>query len=226
MKTADNINTAVDLLEHKIRTAIDKCLPRRSTRMSSHDPPWMTPLLRTMLRVKSRISPNNVERLKLINCRIAEVICQNRRSSTAVMGCQEWWKNVDLTSQHHNQSNHLTLGRDSLDCLNDYFGQLCYDENTRPTDVRIAEVGEVPEISQRLVRGVTLQSNCKFHSHVRQKLVKANRCLHVLRMLRKEQCTQADIDHLFISLVGPHVLDSVTTTFTQAKLKSNFCRRV
>ena len=130
VKTADNINTAVDLLEHKIRTAIDKCLPRRSTRMSSRDPPWMTPLLRTMLRVKSRISPNNVERLKLINCRIAEVICQNRRSSTAVMGSQEWWKNVDLTSQRRNQSNHLTLGRDSLDCLNDYFGQLCYDDTT------------------------------------------------------------------------------------------------
>ena len=27
---------------------------------------------------------------------------------------------------------------------------------------------------------VTLQSDCKFHSHVRQKLVKAKRCLHVL----------------------------------------------
>ena len=83
VKTADNINTAVDLLEHKIRTAIDKCLPRRSTRMSSRDPPWMTPLLRTMLRVKSRISPITLDHLKLINCRIAEVICQNRRSSTA-----------------------------------------------------------------------------------------------------------------------------------------------
>ena len=101
---------------------------------------------------KCGVSPNNVERLKLINSRIAEVICQNRRSSTAVMGSQEWWKNVYLTSPCRNQRNHLTLGRDSLDCLNDYFGQLCYDDNyTRPTDVRIAEVGEAPEISERLV---------------------------------------------------------------------------
>ena len=35
--------------------------------------------------------------------------------------------------------------------------------------------------------GVTLQSNCKFSEHLRLKLVKANRCLHVLRFLRKEQ---------------------------------------
>ena len=36
--------------------------------------------------------------------------------------------------------------------------------------------------------------------YVRQKLVKANRCLHVLRFLRKEQYSQVEIDHLFKSL--------------------------
>ena len=35
----------------------------------------------------------------------------------------------------------------------------------------------------------------------RQKLVKANRCLHVLRSLRKEQYSQVEIDHSFKSLV-------------------------
>ena len=54
--------------------------------------------------------------------------------------------------------------------------------------------------SQSLI-GVTLQSNCKFSENVRQKLVKANRCLHLLRSLRKEQYSQVEIDHLFKSLV-------------------------
>ena len=52
--------------------------------------------------------------------------------------------------------------------------------------------------------GVTLQSDGKFNEHVRTKLVKANKCLHVLRTLRKEHYPQAEIDHLFISIVLPN----------------------
>ena len=36
------------------------------------------------------------------------------------------------------------------------------------------------------------------------KLVKANKCLHVLRSLRREHYSQAEIDHLFISIVLPN----------------------
>ena len=52
--------------------------------------------------------------------------------------------------------------------------------------------------------GVTLQSNCKFSEHVGLKLVKANRCLHVLRSLRRAQYSQVEIDYLFKSLVLPN----------------------
>ena len=47
-------------------------------------------------------------------------------------------------------------------------------------------------------------SDGKFNEHVRTKLVKANKCLHVLRTLRKEHYSQAEIDHLFISIVLPN----------------------
>jgi len=46
--------------------------------------------------------------------------------------------------------------------------------------------------------------NCKFSERVRLKLVKANRCLHVLSSLRREQYSQVQIDHLFKSLVLPN----------------------
>ena len=35
---------------------------------------WMTPLVKSLFRVKSRISLNNEERLRLINNRISEVL--------------------------------------------------------------------------------------------------------------------------------------------------------
>ena len=49
--------------------------------------------------------------------------------------------------------------------------------------------------------GVTLQSDCKFSSHVKVKLAKANKGVHILRTLRKEQYDQNEIDLLFKTIV-------------------------
>ena len=62
----------------------------------------------------------------------------------------------------------------------------------------------IPQCNSFVLLGVTLQSDGKFNEHVRTKLVKANKCLHVLRTLRKEHYSQAEIDHLFISIVLPN----------------------
>ena len=61
-----------------------------------------------------------------------------------------------------------------------------------------------PQCNSFVLLGVTLRSDGKFNEHVRTKLVKANKCLHVLRTLRKEHYSQAEIDHLFISIVLPN----------------------
>ena len=41
--------------------------------------------------------------------------------------------------------------------------------------------------------------------HVKNKLVKASKCFHVLRLLRKEGCGQKAFDHLFNSIVLPNI---------------------
>ena len=52
--------------------------------------------------------------------------------------------------------------------------------------------------------GVTFQKNCKYSEHVRAKLIKANKCLFVLKSLRKEGFSQGEVDHLFSALVLPN----------------------
>ena len=60
-------------------------------------------------------------------------------------------------------------------------------------------VFDIPQCSLVLL-GVTIQSDCKFRA-------KANKRLHVLRALRKEQYSQAEIDdHLITSIVFPHFI--------------------
>ena len=53
--------------------------------------------------------------------------------------------------------------------------------------------------------GVTLQSDCLFTSHVKGKLQEANRCLYIIRSLRKEGYTQLETDHPFKAIVLPKI---------------------
>ena len=52
-------------MEHKIKKLMDECMSIKHVRMSTGDPIWMTPLVKSLFRVKSRISLNNEERLRL-----------------------------------------------------------------------------------------------------------------------------------------------------------------
>ena len=61
--------------------------------------------------------------------------------------------------------------------------------------------------------GVTLQNDCKFSSHVKGKLREANKCLHILRSLRKDGYTQIEIDHLFKAVVLPKIIYALTGRF-------------
>ena len=70
--------------------------------------------------------------------------------------------------------------------------------------IEYPRVSNIPQYSSLPLLGVTLQHDCKFSSHVRQKLIKANKCLYILRTLRKEHFSQVEIDHLFLSLVLPN----------------------
>ena len=51
--------------------------------------------------------------------------------------------------------------------------------------------------------GVTFQANGRFTEHIKRKPFEANKCLYVLRSLRKEGYNQVEIGHLFQYLVLP-----------------------
>ena len=71
-------------------------------------------------------------------------------------------------------------------------------------------VFDIPQCSCVVLPRATIQNDCKFRVHVNLKLIKANKCLDVLRTLRKEQCSQAEIDHLFTFLVLPNFVYGVS----------------
>ena len=67
-------------------------------------------------------------------------------------------------------------------------------------------VSGIPQTKELTILGVTFQEDSRFITHIREKLIKANKCLFILRSLRKEGYNQAEIDHLFLNLVLPNIL--------------------
>ena len=99
MLAAPDVQQAVCVLEEKIHGHMDRCMPVRTVPMSSGDPPWITPFLKSMIRTKSRVSCLSKDRLLVINKEIADIISENRRKFMAAPpGRRAWWKGVDELS--------------------------------------------------------------------------------------------------------------------------------
>ena len=62
-------------------------------------------------------------------------------------------------------------------------------------------VRNIPQHATLDLLGLTFQNDCKFFAHIKAKLCKANKCLHVLRVCRKERYSQTEIDYFFYSIV-------------------------
>ena len=66
-------------------------------------------------------------------------------------------------------------------------------------------VRNTPQHATLDLLGLTFQNDCKFFAFVKAKLCKANKCLHVLRVCRKERYSQTEIDYLLYSVVLPNL---------------------
>ena len=87
----NDVDEAVNNLETLIHRHVDKCMPFRTVCISSHDPVWVTPPLKSLMRSKSRIGQNRGDRLREFNRRISEVISENRRNLLqAPVGARKW----------------------------------------------------------------------------------------------------------------------------------------
>ena len=124
----NDVDEAVNNLETLIHRHMDRSMPFRTVCISSRDLAWVTPLLKSLMRSKSKIGQNRGDRLREINRTISEVISENRRNLLqAPLGAREWWKHVDSLSQRRCSSAKVTLDMQSLAELNDYFAEVCWD---------------------------------------------------------------------------------------------------
>ena len=93
----------------------------------------------------------------------------------------------------------------------------------------IFQVTNIPQCTELPILGVMFQENRIYSEHVRAKLIKANKCLFVLRSLRKEGFSQVEVYRLFSALVLPNftygqsIYGAVDSDFTVIQNFLNIC---
>ena len=113
----------------------------------------------------------------------------------------QYCQDSDLTKYSVDTSIFVTVRKNSVD-----ESQKALNAFLEWTEVNGMSCNTTAEQSDSFtLLGVTLQNDCKFSSHVKGKLREANKCLYILRSLRKDEYTQVEIDHLLKAIVLPKV---------------------
>lgn len=147
---AQDVDSAINTLNESLLSLMNKCFPIRSVTLSSRDSPWMTPLVKYLLKKKLRANASgNVARAKELSKRVSELIAENRvnwgRAET--IGSMQWWRRVHNISQRKNKPQPV-LSESFLCGLNEFFATLCQDDSY--TKSSFQEIGSDKHRSPRL----------------------------------------------------------------------------
>ena len=134
---ATDTDVATNLLNQSVKNLMDECFPKKTVQVSARDPPWITPLVKYLMKKRSKAISSKVHEL---SARISTIIGENRKNWGKLdkIGSQHWWRKVDNLSQRK-QNLSLILDKEILIGLNQYF-DLCFDDQyLEPTFMDINE---------------------------------------------------------------------------------------
>ena len=81
--------------------------PAKTVGISTRDPPWMTPLAKSLLKKKAMAKCRSPDGRPInLKERINAIVTKNRKSlACGKMGSKAWWKKVDALSKRKERSN-------------------------------------------------------------------------------------------------------------------------
>lgn len=94
---AQDVDSATNTLNESLLSLMNECFPVRTVTLSSRDTPWMTPLVKYLLKKKSRANASG---------NVSELIAENRMNwgRAETTGTMQWWRRVDNISQRKKQT--------------------------------------------------------------------------------------------------------------------------
>lgn len=144
------IDDIVDTFQAKILELMDECMPLKRITISSRDPPWLKPLVKSLLRKKTRFQRRGcLNHASEIRYRIGQLIEKNRKALATGLsvGSTKWWRAVDtLSNRKEMTASTINIHADEL---NHYFKNLCWDKNYEaPSPIPIQRNTVIPRITE------------------------------------------------------------------------------
>ena len=140
---AQDLDTAACKLSDSILSLVNECFPQIKVRISSHDPPFMSPLVKDLCnlrnkRIKMGINPNLQNQInKLI--REHQIRAVRQENNKHKQGSRGWWKTVDRMTERKTKTTNISSTID-LKSINTYFHSINSDAYyTTPERVVIPE---------------------------------------------------------------------------------------
>ena len=146
---SEDVESASRYLQSTLRDLMNENFPAKTVRISTRDPPCMTPLAKALLKKKAKAKCRSPDGCPInLKERINAIVTENRKSlASGKMGSKAWWKKVDALSKRKERSN-PSFDEDSVREHNHYFSNLCHDEDfIRPIPMDITENIPAPQLT-------------------------------------------------------------------------------
>ena len=156
----NDVDEAVCTLSNVIENMFNDCFPLIKVRVSSKDPPFMTPLVKHLCKIRNRqigrgINPEVQEKINRLirENQVSAVRGENRKFKR---GTKEWWRTINkITGRKTNNdkvSSVINPGR-----INEFFQMINTDtQYTTPIPVIIPDGTRVPIVDENDVRNIMM----------------------------------------------------------------------
>ena len=152
---ANNVDEATTLLNDKIFSISNECFPLIKVKVSTHDPPYMSPLVKHLCnkrnkQIKIMANPDIQERInKLI--RLNQIRSVNEENRKFKQDSLKWWDTVNKITGRRVNSNNLSFSIDPK-VMNDHFHNINTDPHYSTIErLSIPEGTRIPVVDISMV---------------------------------------------------------------------------
>ena len=141
-----------------IYPVFEKCFPRIKVKLSTRDPPFMSPLVKHLELGRKAIKKHDLELSNRLQEKINSLIGENQmravrqESNNHQTGSKKWWDTINRIKSRTKHNIPVSTQIDPSD-INVYFQKINTDGNYKPPDFcEIPEGARIPSLSTDMVR--------------------------------------------------------------------------
>ena len=123
-----DINAATEQLTEILQSALNTACPEKQVTIKSRDPPYMTPLIKTLLKRKQRlVRHQRWHEVELLSKRIGNLIIDNTKHNEQKIGTKLWW---NKTKNYIGKQRPTTIPLEfDVNSINQMFADICTTSN-------------------------------------------------------------------------------------------------